>query len=273
MIAPLDALILAGGASRRMGSDKALLEWKGRPATLRLRELLAGVVDRVWLSRAVGQELPEGWSESDVVRDREIASGPLRGILSALAAHPGRAFLVVAVDQPLLDTSMLASLVDARDPGLGATCFLDSDGSLPDPMCAIYEPSFSDSASPWLSHGKGCPRKVLLNSPVKVLSSPGIRLRDADSPQDQAEIVRWMEGRQVTLEHFALLCELAKVPSETVSTRAVDLAGLWLETADRLAIGFPMDSFRPVRNDAFAEWTDAFAAGDRISFLPPVSGG
>lgn len=273
MKAPLDALILAGGASRRMGSDKALLEWGGQPATLRLRELLSGFVDQVRLSRAQGQDLPEGWTESEVVRDREIASGPLKGILSALAAHPGRAFLVVAVDQPLLDAAMIRNLVQGRDPGLGATCYLDSDGALPDPMCAIYEPSFTDAASPWLSHGKGCPRKVLLNSPVKVLPSPGIRLKDADSPEDQQLISGWMEGRQVTLEHFAILCELAKTPSENVSTRAVDLMGLWRETADRLAIGFPMDSFRPVRNDAFAEWTDSFARGDRISFLPPVSGG
>lgn len=273
MTAPLDALILAGGASSRMGQDKALLRWEGRAATLRLRELLGGFVERVRLSRAEGQELPEGWSEEDVVRDRPIASGPLRGILSALSAHPGRAFLVVAVDQPLLDASLMGSLVAARDPSLGATCFLDSDGSLPDPMCAIYEPSFSVAASPWLSHGKGCPRKVLLNSPVKTLASPGIRLKDADSPQEHAALSGWLEGREITLEHFAILCDLAGEPTEKVHTRAMDLLGLWRETSERLSIPYPVGSFRPVRNDAFAEWSDPFAAGDRISFLPPVSGG
>lgn len=274
MIPPLDGLILGGGASRRMGSDKALLDWNGEAASLRLRRLLAPFCEAVFLSRAPGQDLPGGWTESDTIRDLEIASGPLRGILSALALRPGRAFLVVAVDQPLLDSALLATLVEARDAAVHATCFLDSDGALPDPTCALYEPTFAEAAAPWASQGRGCPRKVLLNTPSKVLPSPGARLRDADSPEERAALSSLLESSMtIELHHFAMVRERAGVATESVITSAVDLAALWDETRARLSLPFERTSFRAVRNDEFAPWDTPLRDGDQVAFLPPVSGG
>jgi len=274
MITPLDGLILGGGASRRMGTDKTLLEWNGEPATHRLRRLLAPFCERVYLSRAEGQELPEDWTESDTIRDLDVASGPLRGILTALARRPGRAFLVVAVDQPLLDEELLGTLVAARDPSVNATCFLDSDGAFPDPTCAVYEPSFAEASAPWASQGKGCPRKVILNTPAKVLPSPGARLRDADSPEERLALSSLLgTPMTIVLHHFAMVRERAGVATETVATSAPDLAALWEETRARLALPFERTSFRAARNDEFAPWDTALRDGDQVAFLPPVSGG
>lgn len=78
---------------------------------------------------------------------------------------------------------------------------------------------------------------------------------------------------RIVLEHFALLCDLAGAPSETVSTEASTLGELWLETSRRLGVQAERSSFRPARNDEFAEWDDALAEGDRVSFLPPFAGG
>lgn len=271
---PLDGLILGGGSSRRMGTDKALLDWNGEAATMRLRRFLAPFCERVLLSRASVQDLPPGWTESDTVRDLEIASGPLRGILSALTLRPTRAFLVVAVDQPLLDHELLATLVGSRDASVHATCFLDSDGTFPDPMCAIYEPSFAEASLPWAQHGKGCPRKVLLNAPAKVLPSPGARLRDADSPEERAALSTLLGySMTIVLHHFAMVRERAGLPTETVTTSAVDLATLWEETRTRLSLPFERTSFRAVRNDEFAPWDTPLQDGDQVAFLPPVSGG
>lgn len=274
MNAPLVGLILAGGRSVRMGHDKALLRWDGVPATLRLRSLLEPFCGEILLSRAPDQELPEGWDESRVVRDLDVASGPLRGILSALAARPGSAVLAVAVDQPLVDGELLRTLTSGRNPSMHATCFLDSDGALPDPTCAIYEPSFADAASPWASQGKGCPRKVLLNTPSRVLPSPGQKLRDADSPEEHAALEALVAPRAgVVLEHFALLCDKAGTSTESVTTASRTLGDLWEETRARLGVELGRDSFRVCRNDEMVDWGDLVAEGDRISFLPPFGGG
>jgi len=274
MSAPLVGLVLAGGESRRMGSDKAMLHWAGVPAASRLRSLMRPFCTEVLLSRAPGQELPEGWIETETVRDLPVASGPLRGILSALAARPGSAVLAIAIDQPLVDEDLLRSLVGGRDPSVHATCFLDSDGALPDPTCAIYEPTFPDAAAPWASQGKGCPRKVVLNTPSRVLPSPGVRLRDADSPEDRAELSALLAPSvRVVLEHFASLCDKAGTPTETVTTSARDVAGLWEETRARLDLAFERDAVKAARNDEFVDWDAPLRDGDRISFLPPFAGG
>lgn len=274
MSAPLVGLVLAGGESRRMGRDKAMLHWAGLPAASRLRSLLAPFCTEVLLSRAPGQELPEGWSETQTVRDQPVASGPLRGILSALAARPGSAVLAIAVDQPLVDEDLVRTLVAGRDASVHATCFLDSDGTLPDPTCAIYEPSFPEAAAPWASQGKGCPRKVILNTASHVLPSPGTRLRDADSPEDRAALSALVgPPARIVLEHFASMCEKAGAPTETVTTSAQDIAALWEETSVRLELSYDRAVFQPARNDEFVGWDTPLADGDRISFLPPFAGG
>ncbi len=274
MSAPLVGLVLAGGESRRMGRDKAMLAWAGVPAASRLRSLMRPFCAEVLLSRAPGQELPEGWDETETVRDLPVASGPLRGILSALAARPGSAVLAVAVDQPLVDHDLLRTLVEGRDGSVHATCFLDSDGALPDPTCAIYEPTFAEAASPWASQGRGCPRKVVLNTPSRVLPSPGLRLRDADSPEDRAELSPLVAPPvRVVLEHFASLCEKAGVPTETVTTSSQDVAALWEETRVRLGLSMERDAVQVAKNDEFVGWDAPLSDGDRISFLPPFAGG
>ena len=274
MNAPLVGLVLAGGESRRMGRDKAMLHWAGVPAASRLRALMEPLCAEVLLSRAPGQDLPEGWTETETVRDLPVASGPLRGILSALATRPGSAVLAVAVDQPLVDEDLLRMLLAGRDPDAHATCFLDSDGALPDPTCAIYEPSFAEVSSPWASQGKGCPRKVILNTPSRVLPSPGIRLRDADSPEDRVALSALVAPPvRVVLEHFASLCDKAGCPTETVTTSAQDVASLWEETRARLDLAFERDAVKAARNDEFVDWDAPLSEGDRISFLPPFAGG
>lgn len=274
MSAPVWALILAGGQSRRMGSDKALQTWDGRPATLRLRDLAMGVCEGTMLSRAPGQDLPEGWTESDTIRDRGTASGPLRGILSAMEAIPDRAWLVVACDQPLLSRELLATLLEERDPSKVATSFLDSDGRFPDPMCTLYEPAFAQAAVPWIDHPKGCPRKVLLNAPVKVLPSPGGVLRDADSPAERLVLAGLLGGSAtVTIDYYAILRERTGLASETITTTAPDLAALWEDVRSRHALPFERTAFGAACNDEFAPWDAPLADGDRVAFLPPVSGG
>ncbi|MCB9496045.1 MAG: NTP transferase domain-containing protein [Fibrobacteria bacterium] len=274
MSAGIHGLILAGGASRRMGTDKAHLEWRGEGATLRLGRILSRVCSRVFLSRAPGQDVPEGWEESEVIRDLEVASGPLRGILSAFEKHPDAAWLVVAVDQPLVDEALLHRLVEGRGEGVHATCFLDSDGEWPDPTCALYEPTFPEAARPWATQGKGCPRKVLINTPSRVLPSPGAILRDADSPEERLALSSLLGApMDIVLEHFAMVRDHVGLAREDVTTVAPDLACLWEETRRRLRLPFERTAFRPVRNDAFAAWSDPIRPGDRVAFLPPVSGG
>ena len=55
-----DAALIAGGRSTRFGSDKAFLDWKGKPLfAQQLRKLAALGPDRLWLSTNAEQPFPE----------------------------------------------------------------------------------------------------------------------------------------------------------------------------------------------------------------------
>lgn len=114
--APLSAAVLAGGMSRRMGTDKALLPLvPGGPPLLRLvLDRVAQVADETVV---VASDRPAyGGFGVRVVPDRYAEAGTLGGIATALetAAHPH--VLVVACDMPFLEPSLLRWMaVQPRD--------------------------------------------------------------------------------------------------------------------------------------------------------------
>ncbi|HET7034085.1 MAG TPA: molybdenum cofactor guanylyltransferase [Thermomicrobiaceae bacterium] len=120
----LSAAILAGGRSRRMGHDKALLEIAGRPMLELVAERAAAVADELFI---VASGRPEyARFGFPVVEDRFPGLGSLGGIYTALvaAAHPY--CLVVGCDMPLLHPALLRYLAeqthdyDALVPALAA---------------------------------------------------------------------------------------------------------------------------------------------------------
>ncbi len=119
------------------------------------------------------------------IHDTFLGLGPLGGILSALRAHPGTAFLVVACDLPFLDAETLRALRSGRDPLRVATAFAGPQNGLPEPLCAIYEPRAYARGLQLLGQGVDCPRKLILNSSTVLLTPPDTRaLRNVNDPEE-----------------------------------------------------------------------------------------
>jgi molybdopterin-guanine dinucleotide biosynthesis protein A len=104
-------VVLTGGASRRMGRDKALLQVDGVPMAIRVATAMvaAGADPVVALGgdgdglRAVGLQ---------VVDDRWPGEGPLGALVTACDWSPHDLALVAACDLPWLDASVLTALLD-----------------------------------------------------------------------------------------------------------------------------------------------------------------
>src|ERR1700690_4215463 len=94
-------LILAGGYSRRMGRDKALLEFHGRPQVQYIFDLLNKYCDQVFLSKRVDQK---DHKNIPTINDAPEFTdhGPLGGILSAMKEFPDANWLVLACDLPFI---------------------------------------------------------------------------------------------------------------------------------------------------------------------------
>jgi molybdenum cofactor guanylyltransferase len=131
---PIVGAVLAGGASRRMGTPKATLELGGRP----LLEYPLAAVQGAGLEPAVvakpGSPLPPlavpRWDEPDE------PVHPLTGIVAALTAARGRPVLAVACDMPFVTAELLADLAARAGP----LVVPEVDGRL-HPLLARWDPS------------------------------------------------------------------------------------------------------------------------------------
>jgi molybdopterin-guanine dinucleotide biosynthesis protein A len=159
-------LVLVGGESRRMGSDKALLSYDGKATQLeRTAALLQSVCPRVFISQREEQPFPTPEGTEAIYDSVDQARGPLRGILSAMQTHPEAHWLVLACDLPNLSVAALEKLIAEfrAAPAPELTAYRSSHDGLPEPLCALY-PSGSDAGLLALAQelGKSCPRKLLI---------------------------------------------------------------------------------------------------------------
>lgn len=184
--APLYGLVLAGGASRRMGQDKASLSLHGRPQLEWVRDLLARHCDRVFTSIRAGQHDDPLRRGQPVIVDTHDGAGPIAGIAAAQAAHPDHAWLVLACDLPFVDDACIETLVRHRD-GRPVVAFASTHDGLPEPLCAIYEPASSAGVLAAIASGRNCPRKFILGTGVTLLQQPDPAALDNVNTPDELE--------------------------------------------------------------------------------------
>lgn len=167
--AKLYGLVLSGGKSTRMGTDKGLIAYHQIPQRDYLYALLGEVCEKTFISLREEQQtdLP---SEMETIVDLNEFKGPYNGLLSAHKKFPGVAWLVLACDLPLMDVRALKELIAARNPQKEATAFAIKENPLPEPLCAIWEPHALANSMAYLESGNGtCPRKYLINHDTKLV--------------------------------------------------------------------------------------------------------
>ncbi len=177
-------LLLTGGASRRMGRDKALIEVDGVTLADRAAAVLAEVCDPVL-------EVGPGHTSLPAVREDPPGSGPLAALEAGWAelrrrGHDGPV-LVLAVDMPWVTPELLRWLADRP----GGTTAVPRVGDHPQPLCARYQPATLDLVAGYLASGRRRLRDLLETievdwiTPEEWAEATGEEaFADADTPED-----------------------------------------------------------------------------------------
>ena len=127
------AFILAGGQSRRMGTDKSQLLLDGQSFVERIASTLTAVTENVVV---VGKR-PGASSTLPHVPDVYPQWGALGGVHTALASCAAHWCLIVACDFPFVTAELFARLASlAQD--FEAVAPLQNDG-IPQPLCGLYQ--------------------------------------------------------------------------------------------------------------------------------------
>ncbi len=187
---PVRGLVLAGGRSQRMHTDKSRLRYHGAEQREVAAALLAPCCAEVFVSGQPDQltDLP---AHLRPLPDQFMGLGPMGGLLTAFRHDPDAAWLVVACDLPFLTTDSLGYLVENRAPGRVATAFRDPATNFPEPLIALWEPRAYAVLLGFLAQGYSCPRKVLINADTALLTPPdAIELRNVNTPDERAAAER-----------------------------------------------------------------------------------
>jgi molybdopterin-guanine dinucleotide biosynthesis protein A len=309
---PIYALVLAGGQSKRMQRDKAVLVYHGRTQLEWAVSFLQPHVDRVFVSVRPDQTNDPVRSRFEQIVDTELNLGPIAGIMAAQAKHPSAAWLVLACDLPFLDEGTLTTLIAARDPRRLATAFRSSHDVLPEPLCAIYEPASREAILAHVASGKNCPRKFLINSDVKLLDEPNPHALDNVNTPDEygsavaalspteipgapnvdaatgrvhigaapsarptanSTVSRDATDKRIKVQYYAILREQAGRSDESVVTGAHTPRDLYNELKSRYPFSLAPEMLRVAVNAEFGEWGQRLSDGDSVVFIPPVAGG
>lgn len=197
-------ILLTGGASRRLGRDKATVHVGGRPLLERLLEEVPGRVPVV----VVG-ELPAGVTRQVVMaREDPPGSGPLAGIGAGVAAVTTSLVAVLAGDMPFavpVVAEALARLARAGSAGAGrvGTDAAGADGVVPvdpqgfaQPLCAAYRTTALRAAVAGLGPLAGQPVRALLGDLDMIeWPVPAAALADVDTG-DELRAARTRAARE-----------------------------------------------------------------------------
>lgn len=193
-IAPIKGLVLVGGKSTRMGTDKSELNYFGKPQKVAAKELLENNNLETFYSVrpfdcAQGDNEELNVISSEIEKSQEIPDvflnlGPFGGICSAFQKDPNAAWFVLATDVPFVNDKVIQLILKHRNPSKVATAIKGKSKDFPEPLITIYEPKAYSILLQYLSQGYSCPRKMLINSDVEIVEIDDAYIRNVNTPEE-----------------------------------------------------------------------------------------
>ncbi len=176
------AIILAGGNSRRMGTNKCLLPYQGQP-------LIQHVVHQLrplFATLTVSTNTPETYAflELPMVSDRVTGQGPLAGIGAALARATSPWNFVVAADMPEISRDLIEKLAEHL-PGNRCVVPVTESGHY-EPLFAFYHQSLLPHIEEALHGGKFRMQDFLRHMESATVPVCTGRLPNLNTPSDYA---------------------------------------------------------------------------------------
>lgn len=201
-------MVLAGGASRRMGRDKALLDLGGETLAAGAARRLAAVCAEVVVADRGRGSVPGLPSLAD-----GTGRGPAAGLLGAAQARPGRPLLVLACDLPGVPAALLADLAGLAETRGADWVIPRWTGGL-EPLCSLWGPRALDVLAERVAQGGFALHAVAGEARLAVVYLEGERLAACGRPEEMFRNVNTPE------ELAALAAYTSRVPSGTPPQRS-----------------------------------------------------
>lgn len=169
--APLTGILLAGGKSSRMGREKGLVEFRGKPLISYGIDLLSTYTDQILISSANPDYLQFGF---DMVPDEMTGRGPAAGLAASLNRTRTDWNLVLACDLPFMEPELIDQLLSVRGT-YHAVIPIHQDTI--EPLCGLYHKDLAMQFSTAVAEGKLALHKILPFCKVHYLETDQLLLK------------------------------------------------------------------------------------------------
>jgi molybdenum cofactor guanylyltransferase len=186
--------IMAGGAGRRIGGQKATVELDGKPLICYPLEAVGQVLSKVAILAKAGTTLPS-ISGVAVWIEPESPRHPVVGITQALALAGGHPVLVCAGDLPFVTPGLIRQLVKA-DPGRSPAVVACTQGHM-QPLLGCYQPRALDLLTSAARAATGRLMEIVAAiDPVLLEVDDPEELFDIDTPDDLLQAAAMLDRRR-----------------------------------------------------------------------------
>ncbi len=158
----ITGIVLAGGLSSRMGTDKGLLLYKGKRMVEYAIDILKLHCNEILISTNNSAYKDLGYP---LIPDTYKNKGPLGGIHAALRASKNRYNLFLSCDMPHINTEAIEVLIQNINPNVWG--LIPKYGETIEPMCGIYSQQLITEIEERLQQGNLKLRQFILEQPIE----------------------------------------------------------------------------------------------------------
>ncbi len=183
----VNGLVLIGGKSTRMGTDKSKLQYHNKPQSEYLFELLEDILGNNHTFFSVRDK--DQLQNKKIITDTFLNLGPFGGICSAFQSNPNIAWLSIATDLPKINKNLINKLLQHRNPSKIATTLKGKSKKFPEPLITIWEPKAYHILLQYLAQGYSCPRKVLINNDVEIVEIDDTFIQNINTKEEYNKFI------------------------------------------------------------------------------------
>lgn len=178
----IKGLILIGGNSSRMGTDKSQLNYHGKPQKEIAKKLLEDQGLTTFFSVA------ESKGTTNEIEDTVPNLGPFGGVYSAFQQDANSAWFVLATDVPFVNKELVRFLLNKRNSEKLATVVQGKSKEYPEPLIAIYEPQIYPILKACLKEGNRSLKKILMSLDIEIVGVDDTLIRNVNTPTEFEQV-------------------------------------------------------------------------------------
>jgi len=141
--------ILSGGKSSRMGKDKGLLMYQGKPMILHTIHKLKGLCNTIVINSNNPQYYVFGYL---VVPDIYKDVGPMGGLHACLSVTKTKYNLILPCDMPLIDVALIENLIEHKE--IAPIVMPQHTNGTLEPLLALYHSNLLQLINNYIIEGK-----------------------------------------------------------------------------------------------------------------------